>query len=141
MQLDLPIAGRRQGDAARLVVELDEERGRPAPADGHVHAHPHQVGGEGSLRAGHLAVFEVAPEDHVRLDPGADADGERRAVPVEPSTGALEPRHRGGGGARIAAPMVGGMITSTALTLLVIRVLYYGWRKKAISPEGERPAV
>jgi Cu(I)/Ag(I) efflux system membrane protein CusA/SilA len=33
---------------------------------------------------------------------------------------------------RIAAPMVGGMISSTALTLLVIPVLYYMWRQRGI---------
>jgi len=31
---------------------------------------------------------------------------------------------------RIAAPMVGGMVTSTVLTLLVIPVLYYLWRRR-----------
>ncbi len=31
---------------------------------------------------------------------------------------------------RIAAPMVGGMVTSTLLTLVVIPVLYYLWRKR-----------
>jgi Cu(I)/Ag(I) efflux system membrane protein CusA/SilA len=31
---------------------------------------------------------------------------------------------------RIAAPMVGGMVTSTILTLVVIPVLYYLWRRK-----------
>ena len=31
---------------------------------------------------------------------------------------------------RIAAPMVGGMVTSTVLTLLVIPVLYYQWRRR-----------
>ena len=37
---------------------------------------------------------------------------------------------------RIAAPMVGGMITSTVLTLVVIPVLYYLWRRGSI--EGVR---
>ena len=32
---------------------------------------------------------------------------------------------------RIAAPMVGGMVTSTVLTLLVIPVLYYLWRRRS----------
>ena len=36
---------------------------------------------------------------------------------------------------RIAAPMVGGMVTSTLLTLVVIPVLYYLWRR----PELENP--
>jgi Cu(I)/Ag(I) efflux system membrane protein CusA/SilA len=31
---------------------------------------------------------------------------------------------------RIAAPMVGGMVTSTVLTLIVIPVIYYLWRKR-----------
>ena len=33
---------------------------------------------------------------------------------------------------RIAAPMVGGMVTSTILTLLVIPTLYYFWRSYEI---------
>jgi len=33
---------------------------------------------------------------------------------------------------RIAAPMVGGMVTSTVLTLVVIPVLYYLWRRRAL---------
>jgi Cu(I)/Ag(I) efflux system membrane protein CusA/SilA len=35
---------------------------------------------------------------------------------------------------RIAAPMVGGMVTSTVLTLLVIPVLYYLWRRRHVTP-------
>ncbi len=31
---------------------------------------------------------------------------------------------------RIAAPMVGGMLTSTVLTLVVIPALYYLWRRR-----------
>lgn len=34
---------------------------------------------------------------------------------------------------RIAAPMVGGMITSTILTLLVIPVLYFIWRRRQLA--------
>jgi Cu(I)/Ag(I) efflux system membrane protein CusA/SilA len=34
---------------------------------------------------------------------------------------------------RIAAPMVGGMITSTVLTLFVIPVLYFLWRRRGLS--------
>jgi len=30
---------------------------------------------------------------------------------------------------RSAAPMVGGMVTSTILTLIVIPVIYYLWRR------------
>jgi Cu(I)/Ag(I) efflux system membrane protein CusA/SilA len=36
---------------------------------------------------------------------------------------------------RIAAPMVGGMVTSTVLTLLVIPVIYLGWRSRRMTPE------
>ena len=34
---------------------------------------------------------------------------------------------------RIAAPMIGGMITSTVLTLVVIPVLYYLWRRREVT--------
>jgi Cu(I)/Ag(I) efflux system membrane protein CusA/SilA len=34
---------------------------------------------------------------------------------------------------RIAAPMVGGMITSTILTLVVIPVLYFLWRRRSVA--------
>ncbi len=34
---------------------------------------------------------------------------------------------------RIAAPMVGGMVTSTILTLLVIPVIYYLWRRRHVA--------
>jgi len=34
---------------------------------------------------------------------------------------------------RIAAPMIGGMVTSTVLTLVVIPVLYYALRWKKIA--------
>jgi Cu(I)/Ag(I) efflux system membrane protein CusA/SilA len=33
---------------------------------------------------------------------------------------------------RIAAPMVGGMITSTVLTLVVLPVLYFLWRRRGL---------
>jgi len=32
-----------------------------------------------------------------------------------------------------AAPMVGGMVTSTVLTLVVIPVLYYLWRRRGLN--------
>ena len=39
---------------------------------------------------------------------------------------------------RIAAPMIGGMITSTILTLVVIPVLYFLWRRRqTVSSRGE----
>jgi Cu(I)/Ag(I) efflux system membrane protein CusA/SilA len=37
---------------------------------------------------------------------------------------------------RIAAPMVGGMVTSTILTLVVIPVLYYLWRGRYVTPSS-----
>jgi Cu(I)/Ag(I) efflux system membrane protein CusA/SilA len=41
---------------------------------------------------------------------------------------------------RIAAPMVGGMITSTILTLVVIPVLYFLWRRRGLdSHRGNHP--
>jgi Cu(I)/Ag(I) efflux system membrane protein CusA/SilA len=40
---------------------------------------------------------------------------------------------------RIAAPMVGGMVTSTVLTLIVIPVIYYLWRRRGLgSSDGPR---
>jgi Cu(I)/Ag(I) efflux system membrane protein CusA/SilA len=46
---------------------------------------------------------------------------------------------------RIAAPMVGGMVSSTVLTLLVIPVLYFIWRRRGVGmehspPEQDNPA-
>ena len=38
---------------------------------------------------------------------------------------------------RIAAPMIGGMVTSSALTLVVIPVLYYLWRQRQIEPASD----
>ena len=38
---------------------------------------------------------------------------------------------------RIAAPMVGGMVTSTVLTLVVIPVLYYLWRRRGLERSRE----
>jgi Cu(I)/Ag(I) efflux system membrane protein CusA/SilA len=35
---------------------------------------------------------------------------------------------------RIAAPMIGGMVTSTILTLMVIPVLYFLWRRREVDP-------
>jgi Cu(I)/Ag(I) efflux system membrane protein CusA/SilA len=40
---------------------------------------------------------------------------------------------------RIAAPMVGGMVTSTVLTLVVIPVLYYLWRRRGLGGRDEAP--
>ncbi|MBI4421553.1 MAG: efflux RND transporter permease subunit, partial [Gemmatimonadetes bacterium] len=44
---------------------------------------------------------------------------------------------------RIAAPMIGGMVTSTVLTLVVIPVLYYLWRRRevAAAPIAESEAT
>jgi Cu(I)/Ag(I) efflux system membrane protein CusA/SilA len=41
---------------------------------------------------------------------------------------------------RIAAPMVGGMVTSAVLTLVVIPLLYYMWRVRAAAPASESRA-
>jgi Cu(I)/Ag(I) efflux system membrane protein CusA/SilA len=38
---------------------------------------------------------------------------------------------------RIAAPMVGGMLSSTILTLLVIPAIYSLWRQRETAPEYE----
>jgi Cu(I)/Ag(I) efflux system membrane protein CusA/SilA len=41
---------------------------------------------------------------------------------------------------RIAAPMVGGMVTSTVLTLIVIPAVYYLWRRRGLDgPDGSAP--
>lgn len=37
---------------------------------------------------------------------------------------------------RMAAPMIGGMMTTTALTLLVIPGLYFIWRQRQLKLEG-----
>ncbi|MGQ0702880.1 MAG: efflux RND transporter permease subunit, partial [Gemmatimonadales bacterium] len=42
---------------------------------------------------------------------------------------------------RIAAPMIGGMITSTVLTLIVIPVLYFLWRRRRVVPDRVAGAV
>ncbi len=41
---------------------------------------------------------------------------------------------------RIAAPMIGGMVSSTVLTLLVIPGLYALWRSRSL-PANERSAL
>jgi copper/silver efflux system protein len=38
---------------------------------------------------------------------------------------------------RIAAPMVGGMITSTVLTLVVLPVLYFLWRRRGLEGSAD----
>ncbi len=40
---------------------------------------------------------------------------------------------------RIAAPMVGGMVTSTVLTLVVIPAIFLLWRSREIRRRPERP--
>jgi Cu(I)/Ag(I) efflux system membrane protein CusA/SilA len=39
---------------------------------------------------------------------------------------------------RVAAPMVGGMVSATILTLLVVPVLYSLWRERGLAGEWER---
>jgi hypothetical protein len=38
---------------------------------------------------------------------------------------------------RIAAPMIGGMLSSTILTLLVIPTIYSLWKQREVHPERE----
>jgi Cu(I)/Ag(I) efflux system membrane protein CusA/SilA len=38
---------------------------------------------------------------------------------------------------RIAAPMVGGMVTSTILTLVVVPALYAVWRERQIKHQAQ----
>jgi Cu(I)/Ag(I) efflux system membrane protein CusA/SilA len=38
---------------------------------------------------------------------------------------------------RIAAPMVGGMVSATILTLIVIPALFLFWRGRNLTPRGE----
>gem|GEM_PF-1567401 len=42
---------------------------------------------------------------------------------------------------RIAAPMVGGMVSSTLLELLVLPVIYILWRKSGLTREIEQRTV
>jgi hypothetical protein len=42
---------------------------------------------------------------------------------------------------RIAAPMVGGMISSTALTLMVIPAIYAVWRERGLRDAPRRGAL
>ena len=42
---------------------------------------------------------------------------------------------------RIAAPMIGGMVSSTVLTLLVIPILYALWRSRSIHAVDRLPDV
>lgn len=42
---------------------------------------------------------------------------------------------------RIAAPMVGGMISSTVLTLVVIPVIYYLWKARGLTPNPQTEPV
>ena len=37
---------------------------------------------------------------------------------------------------RIAAPMIGGMVSSTILTLIVIPALYFIWKRWIMSPDS-----
>ena len=42
---------------------------------------------------------------------------------------------------RIAAPMIGGMVSSTMLTLLVIPAIYMLWRSRGIPPKDDQPTM
>jgi copper/silver efflux system protein len=37
---------------------------------------------------------------------------------------------------RIAAPMIGGMVSSTILTLIVIPILYYIWKRRIMRSDS-----
>ncbi len=41
---------------------------------------------------------------------------------------------------RIAAPMVGGVVTSTLMELLVDPAIFYVWRARRLPPPGASPA-
>jgi Cu(I)/Ag(I) efflux system membrane protein CusA/SilA len=38
---------------------------------------------------------------------------------------------------RIAAPMIGGMVSSTILTLIVIPALYFIWKRRVMSSDSQ----
>jgi Cu(I)/Ag(I) efflux system membrane protein CusA/SilA len=40
---------------------------------------------------------------------------------------------------RIAAPMIGGMVSATVLTLILIPILYEFWRARSLPPAGPAP--
>ena len=42
---------------------------------------------------------------------------------------------------RIAAPMIGGMVSSTVLTLLVIPAIYSLWRERTLTRGAAQPAA
>jgi Cu(I)/Ag(I) efflux system membrane protein CusA/SilA len=42
---------------------------------------------------------------------------------------------------RIAAPMIGGLVTSFLMELLVYPAVYYLWKKRELSDAGEGPAL
>ena len=86
--------------------------------------------GRRSLRDLYEAVIEGGAE---RVRP--------KMMTVTAITAGLLPILWGGGAGasvmkRIAAPMVGGMVSSTLLTLLVIPAIYSIWRQREVEPEG-----
>jgi len=87
-------------------------------------------GGRRSLRDLYEAVMEGGAE---RVRP--------KMMTVTAITAGLLPIMWGGGAGgsvmkRIAAPMVGGMLSSTVLTLLVIPAIYSLWRQREVHSEG-----
>lgn len=42
---------------------------------------------------------------------------------------------------RIAAPMIGGMVSSTILTLIVIPVLYFIWKRWMMSSDSQSDRI
>jgi Cu(I)/Ag(I) efflux system membrane protein CusA/SilA len=88
------------------------------------------VAGRRSLRDLYEAVLEGGAE---RVRP--------KMMTVTAITAGLLPIMWGGGAGgsvmkRIAAPMVGGMLSSTVLTLLVIPAIYSLWRQREVQSEG-----
>jgi Cu(I)/Ag(I) efflux system membrane protein CusA/SilA len=101
------------------------------------HAWKERVAGERrSLRDLYDAVMEGGAE---RVRP--------KMMTVTAITAGLLPILWGGGAGatvmkRIAAPMVGGMLSSTLLTLLVIPAIYSLWRQREVEPEGgDEPGI
>lgn len=97
-----------------------------------------------------LVYLDLAWRDAVRAEPVTRADLERaieygavnrvrpKLMTVFAIMAGLVPimwSHGAGASVmqRIAAPMIGGMVTSTVLTLVVVPVLYYLWRARGVT--------
>lgn len=120
-----PFAETRHSRGSRRRVELGQEPGGvPAQV-----APPDPAGSE-------LDLGVVSSRDGVQVPLAQVAD-------INFATGAPMIRSENGylnDLVSIAAPMVGGMVTSTILTLVVIPALYYLWRRRGLEedPSGNR---